>query len=197
MKEMVHRETIKFSRPKLLGALEEIQKRYPFHSTYHCISLVHSLKAGNSKQKAYDGSEPLFDRKERRFLRDPLEFSIFNREFNDLYFREVYERVCEWSPLRIGRVRLFLRAPKSCMHMHTDDSPRYHIALTTNDDCSFFFKEGGAYHIPANGHLYTCDTTKLHTFFNAGETPRVHIVFDTIEWRFLRGAEKKGKRAKS
>jgi hypothetical protein len=191
MRKPVEQTALRFSRAKLVKALAEIQRRYDFHSHYNCISLVHSLRARSGKQRAYDGVGPLFDRHDRKFLRDPLEFTIFNREFEDLYFYEVYKKVSEWSPLRIGRVRLFLRHPGTCLHMHTDDSPRYHLAITSNPGSFFFFKDKGTYQIPTDGHLYKCDTTRLHTVFNAGETPRVHLIFDTIEWRFLPSHKRK------
>lgn len=185
MKRPIQEMPLRFSRPKLEVALAQLLKRYPLHPKYSCLCLTHSLKAKKPKERIYDGAGPLFDRKKQQFMRDPLEFTLFNREFEDLYLYEVYKKVCAWSPLRIGRVRVFLRNPGTCLHMHTDDSPRYHIAISTNSGSYFFFEKAGAFHIPANGRLYKADTTELHTVFNAGETSRVHMIFDTIEWRFL------------
>lgn len=185
MKRPIKRTPLKFSKTKLLLALKQIESRYPYHPQYHCICLVHSLGERNLKRRVYDGSGPLFDRRARRFIRDPLEFTLFNREFEDLYFFDIYKKVCAWSPLRVGRVRIFRREPGTCMHLHTDDSPRYHLAITTNPGAQFFFESSGTYHIPADGYLYKSDTTQLHTVFNAGDSPRVHMIFDTIEWRFI------------
>ncbi len=177
---------LSFDSDKLLKSLEAIQQRYPFHQEMMQIALTHSEQAITDEEKAYDGTGSLFDFSTRTYKRNPADFVVFNRDFEDLYFYEVFKKVKEWSPQRIGRVRLMLRKPSSCYSMHSDESERYHIALTTNPECYFFFKMKGVYQIPANGQLYRFDATHMHTGLNAGKSDRIHLVFDTIDWCFKR-----------
>jgi hypothetical protein len=170
-----------FDAERLTRDLAKILERFPMHPEAMQIALTHSAQASTSQAKAYDGIGSLYDFTTQSYKRDPSDFTIFNEDFKDLYFYEVYKKVAEWSPLKIGRVRLMLRKPSSCYSMHFDESGRYHIAITTNPDCYFFFKSIGLYQIPNDGRLFKFDATKTHTGFNAGKTDRIHLVFDTIE----------------
>ena len=172
-----------FDTERLVKDLAEIQRRFPMHPEAMQIALTHSSEALTPEAKAYDGIGSLYDFATQSYKRDPADFTVFNENFKDLYFFEVYQRVLAWSPSKIGRVRLMLRKPSSCYSMHFDESGRYHVAITTNLECYFLFKNIGLYQIPADGRLFTFDATKMHTGFNAGRTDRIHLVFDTIDWR--------------
>lgn len=171
-----------FDMAKMSESLVEIQRRMPLHPQFMQLALTHGPAARTMEERAYDGLGSLFDFSKRKYKRHPMEFVHFNPDFQDLYFYELYQRIQEWSQLRLGRVRLMLRPPSSCYSMHADESMRYHVAVASNPECYFFFKGLGLYRIPLDGRLYYFDATKTHTGFNAGPTPRIHLVFDTIEW---------------
>jgi hypothetical protein len=72
------------------------------------------------------------------------------------------------------RTRLMWVGPFACYSMHRDQTPRLHIPLITNPNCYFIINEK-VVHIPADG-LYWVDTTKVHTFINCSDQPRLHLV---------------------
>lgn len=175
---------LSFDPQKLVEALEVLQARFPLHPEFMQLSLTHSSRASSPYERAYDGLGSLFDFEKRAYRRDPSEFVHFNEAFKDLYFYDVYCAVTKWSQHRLGRVRLMRRPPSSCYSMHADEGLRLHIAVTSNQDCYFYFKGAGIAQIPTDGRVYFFDATIQHTGFNAGKTDRVHLVFDSIEWRF-------------
>jgi hypothetical protein len=177
---------LKFNLEKLRSAAEVALRRFPFSAEYLQLALTHSAQATTPEQRAYDGLGSLYDFEKHVYKRDPAEFVHFNPAFADLYFFEVYKAVVAWSPLHIGRVRLMLRRPSSCYSMHKDESERYHLAIQSNADCYVLFKDVGIYQIPADGNLYQLEGRWPHTAFNAGKDDRIHLVFDTIEWRYKR-----------
>lgn len=170
---------VSFDLPKLQEALKQVLSRYAFHPHAYQIGLTHSERAHSPEEKIYDAAGAIWDRAKNVYLRQESEFTIFNRDFIDSYFYEVYRKVSEWSPLSIGRVRLMLRPSGSCYKMHWDDDLRYHLAIVTNDYSYFLYKNGRTYRIPADGQLYHFDARTHHTGLNAGFTDRVHLVFST------------------
>ena len=84
--------------------------------------------------------------------------------------------------------RIMLMKPKSVYSIHKDSSIRMHLAILTNLSSYFVFPEDNhVEHIPADGHIYTVDTTKKHTVFNSDlksddgkllvPSNRIHMVF--------------------
>jgi hypothetical protein len=74
------------------------------------------------------------------------------------------------------RTRIMHMMTHTTYSVHRDSRPRYHMALETSSDAFFIFPdEGMIYHIPADGWVYTVDTTQRHTFVNAGPD-RTHLV---------------------
>ena len=64
----------------------------------------------------------------------------------------------------------------STYSVHQDKAPRLHLALDTHPNAYFFWPEHKEFvHIPADGFVYWVDTTKPHTFVNAGPD-RTHLV---------------------
>src|SRR5690606_14930882 len=90
------------------------------------------------------------------------DFSIFNPDFMDTRFYDVYQRM----PFKVGRMRLNLLPPLTVFTMHRDSAPRAHIALTTNPDCFLTSGDGQTHHIPADGNVHIFDTQLPHTAFN-------------------------------
>jgi GNAT superfamily N-acetyltransferase len=67
---------------------------------------------------------------------------------------------------------------------HIDEGPysdhftRFHLVLSTNDGC-LFHVEQEAQHMAA-GELWQFDHKATHAFVNAGDTDRIHIIFDAV-----------------
>ena len=71
-----------------------------------------------------------------------------------------------------------LMKPVSLYRWHKDTSNLcLHIPIETNPGCMFIY-EDKHFHMPANGSVYIASNTRFHTFINAGDTDRIHIVFD-------------------
>ena len=85
------------------------------------------------------------------------------------------EKICG---LNIGRIRLAWLQPNCGYPMHTDLEPmRLHIPLFTNT-LSYFIHDHKIYKM-SYGKLYHLITTDIHTAWNFGDLPRLHLVFST------------------
>lgn len=185
-KAPIARLPVQIDLARLNQATDELLQKFPFHSKFLQVSLVHSDFDKTPGQKVYSGIGSLYDFQTQSYFSDPAIFNIFNEEFKSTYFFEVYEQVKNSIDQKLGRVRLMLRPPSSCYSMHSDESVRYHIAVQTNSECYFLFKNEGIFQIPDDGHIFEFQAQKLHTGLNAGKTNRIHLVFDTIDWRYSR-----------
>lgn len=80
-------------------------------------------------------------------------------------------------PLSLYRSRLMVIQPRTCYSIHTDLSPRIHIAVDTHPHARFVFTSPpSVVHIPADSYAWLVDTTKEHTAFNGSLKPRIHFV---------------------
>ena len=100
-------------------------------------------------------------------------------EFKGTYFEEVYN-ILKDKFGEIGRVRILMKPPRSCLSWHRDPEPRIHIPIITNVGCKMVI-EDEAFHMPANGSAYVTDNTKYHNFFNGSEIERVHLVATVLQ----------------
>jgi len=71
--------------------------------------------------------------------------------------------------------------PGATIDPHTDElgrdwATRMHVPLLTNEDA--FFISGGVLHRLKAGFAYEINTRERHAVWNAGDTPRVHLMFD-------------------
>lgn len=137
-------------------------------STLRSVSLTHRPKA---ETPVYDGNNTQYDPKTNQKLFLERDFSVFNPDFMDTVFYDIYQRM----PFRVGRMRLNLLPPLTVFTMHRDSAPRAHIALTTNPDCFLNSGDGQAHHIPTDGNVYVFDTKLPHTAFNASREDRIHL----------------------
>ena len=78
----------------------------------------------------------------------------------------------------IGRTRLMLLKPKTCLTWHKDSTYRMHIPIITNEGCIMVW-DNCTVHMP-EGSLYWVNTTFPHTAFNGTFKDRIHLV-STIE----------------
>ena len=109
---------------------------------------------------------------------DESKYTELVPEFEDTYFKEVYETLK--SKFKLGRVRLLLKEPRSTLSWHKDPEPRLHIPILTNKGCMMVI-ENVAKHMPADGTATITNNKKFHNFFNGGEQARVHLVACVLE----------------
>ena len=72
-----------------------------------------------------------------------------------------------------------------CDTQRADWLTRIHVPLATNPGCWMRFEDEDDAGKPKPvhfqvGHAYTFNTLKRHAFGNAGETPRVHLIFEVL-----------------
>jgi len=80
--------------------------------------------------------------------------------------------------------RLMVMHPRQCYGYHKDKTARLHIPLITDNNNFFVIDVPGigesVVRLPADGNVYEVDTTMTHTFVNASEITRMHIVGSII-----------------
>lgn len=71
--------------------------------------------------------------------------------------------------------------PNTAYNWHTDTGKIcYHIPLITNPG-SWFVYEHRSFYMPADGSVYIVNNSRPHTFVNAGNEPRIHLTFETLD----------------
>lgn len=126
-----------------------------------------------------------------RIVRKDEWYDTLIPEFETTYFAEIWNKIYEQTG-QVWRMRLMRLQPKGCLSFHEDFYKRLHIPIITNTRCFFFINETNeipwlvdddlrvpsiqTYHLPADGGLYSVDTTKHHTVYNGGNTDRIHLV---------------------
>jgi hypothetical protein len=96
------------------------------------------------------------------------------RKINPLFQNTVFEVII--NQYNLCRTRLMWLNPYSCYSIHMDRSKRIHIPLITDPGCLFIFPDiPNIVHISA-GNIYVVDTTKMHSFCNFSNIPRLHLV---------------------
>ena len=109
---------------------------------------------------------------------DEASFTEICGIFKESYIEEVYNLLK--SNWQIGRVRILLKPPRSCLSWHRDPEKRIHIPIITNPGCRMVI-ENESFHMPADGSIYITDTSKYHNFFNGWEKDRIHLVATLLE----------------
>ena len=77
--------------------------------------------------------------------------------------------------IKLGRVRILLKEPRSTLSWHRDPEPRLHIPIISNPGCLMVI-DNVAKHMPADGSVWITNNTKYHNAFNGGEENRIHLV---------------------
>lgn len=107
-------------------------------------------------------------------FRDTGKLETDYKNVNAMYANTAFEEIM--NDVGAVRSRLMNMITHTCYSVHQDKAPRYHMALDTNPDAFFVFPETEQIcHIPADGYIYEVDTTRKHTFVNAGPD-RTHLV---------------------
>jgi hypothetical protein len=88
-----------------------------------------------------------------------------------------WEEFFNTFPFKVYRARLLTIHPRTCYSIHSDRTPRIHIAIDTHPQARFIFTNPPVLqHIPADGHAWWVDTTKEHSAMNGSLKPRIHFV---------------------
>ena len=179
---------LSFDIAKLRASLEEIQKLKKFNSPgvthFGAIPLnqipndENSIKGNNIRGKYWTIADETGKEVSRDVAIDESKYTQLVPEFEQTYFKEVYETLSK--RFKLGRVRLLLKEPRSTLSWHKDPECRLHIPIITNKGCSMVI-ENVAKHLPADGKVWITNNTKFHNFFNGGEQARVHLVACVLE----------------
>ena len=182
---------LKFDILKLRTDLELVLKRRKFNSPgvthFGAIPLNQipndedSIKGNKIRGRYWTIADETGKEVSRDIEIDESKYTHLVSEFEDTYFKEVYETLSK--RFKLGRVRLLLKEPRSTLSWHKDPEPRLHIPIITNPGCSMVI-ENVAKHLPADGSVTITNNTKYHNFFNGGEQQRIHLVACMLEDRF-------------
>jgi hypothetical protein len=80
------------------------------------------------------------------------------------------------------RIMLAKMAPGGVIHPHIDAARsarwphKIHVPITTNEKVAFYI-EPNHYHLSV-GHAYEVNNTAVHAVQNAGDTARIHLIFE-------------------
>ncbi|MDA8932934.1 aspartyl/asparaginyl beta-hydroxylase domain-containing protein [Candidatus Pelagibacter ubique] len=179
---------LKFDILKLRTDLELVLKRRKFNSPgvthFGAIPLNQipndegSIKGNKIRGRYWTIADETGKEVSRDIEIDESKYTHLVSEFEDTYFKEVYETLSK--RFKLGRVRLLLKEPRSTLSWHKDPEPRLHIPIITNPGCSMVI-ENVAKHLPADGNVTITNNTKYHNFFNGGEQDRIHLVACLLE----------------
>ncbi|MDC0907207.1 aspartyl/asparaginyl beta-hydroxylase domain-containing protein [Candidatus Pelagibacter ubique] len=179
---------LKFDILKLRTDLELVLKRRKFNSPgvthFGAIPLNQipndedSIKGSKIRGRYWTIADETGKEVSRDIEIDESKYTHLVSEFEDTYFKEVYEILSK--RFKLGRVRLLLKEPRSTLSWHKDPEPRLHIPIITNPGCSMVI-ENVAKHLPADGNVTITNNTKYHNFFNGGEQDRIHLVACLLE----------------
>ena len=140
-----------------------------------------SIEGNNIRGKYWTIADDSGKEVQRDFDIDESKYTQLVPEFENTYFKEVYETLRK--RFKLGRVRLLLKEPRSTLSWHKDPECRLHVPIITNKGCSMVI-ENVAKHLPADGKVWITNNTKYHNFFNGGEQARVHLVACVLESPF-------------
>ncbi len=105
------------------------------------------------------------------------DFTTLCTKFNGTAFEQVYKDIT--SKFKVGRIRIIMSSPKTCLSWHQDSSIRLHYPIKTQDGC-FMVINNEIKHIPLHTWLMA-DTVELHTAFNASKESRIHLVATILD----------------
>ena len=182
---------LNFDISRLQSDLTKILKNKKFNSPgvthFGAISLnqipndENSIKGNNIRGKYWTIADDTGKEVARDIDIDESKYTQLVPEFENTYFKEVYEILSK--KFKLGRVRLLLKEPRSTLSWHKDPECRLHVPIITNKGCSMVI-ENVAKHLPADGKVWITNNTKYHNFFNGGEQARVHLVACVLESPF-------------
>jgi len=185
------KQNIKFDITRLKQSYKEIIKKKKFEdagvSNFGAISLTQipgdpeSIKGSNARGVFWTKPDQSGKEVSRDVIINEESYSEFIKEYENTYFKEVYDILS--SQYKLGRVRILLKQPRSTLSWHRDPEPRLHIPIITNPGCIMVIDEI-AQHMPADGSVWITNNTKYHNAFNGGEEDRIHLVACVLDYKF-------------
>ena len=175
---------LKFDIKKMQSALKEVDSRVARQSPLGerdinaiCLTQIpgdpNSITGGNVRGLFWTKPDSTYEEVQREEPIDETKYSEFVKLFEDTYFKDVYNTIC--NKYKIGRIRLLWKLPRTTLSWHRDPEPRLHVPIITNPGCKMVI-EDIAKHMPADGSATITNNTKYHNFFNGGEQDRIHLV---------------------
>ena len=147
---------LKFDISRLRQDLEKVLEKKRFESPgvthFGAIPLNRipndqsSIEGNNVRGKYWTIADESGKEVSRDIEIDESKYTELVPDFEDTYFKEVYETLK--SKFKLGRVRLLLKEPRSTLSWHKDPEPRLHIPIITNKGCMMVI-ENVAKHMPA------------------------------------------------
>ena len=185
-------ENLNFDINKLQQSLTEVLKIKKYDDANGiknfaaiCLNQIpgkpESTKGNNSRGIYWTKPNHKGDEVVRDTNLDEKLYTEFVNEFENTYFKEVYDQLV--SKFKLGRVRILLKEPRSTLSWHRDPEPRLHIPIITNPGCLMVI-EDTAKHLPADGSVWITNNIKYHNAFNGGEENRVHLVACLTDYKF-------------
>ena len=187
-----HKQDIKFDISKLKQACIDVLKIKGFDTSlgiphFAGISLNQipgdpdSAKGNNVRGIYWTKPDSSGVEVQRESEIEESKYTHFIEEFNDTYFKNVYEELSK--KYKLGRLRLLLKEPRSTLSWHRDPEPRLHIPIYTNPG-AIMVVDSVAKHMPADGSVWITNNTKYHNAFNGGEENRIHLVACVLDYKF-------------
>lgn len=96
--------------------------------------------------------------------------------FKNTKLEKIYNALSEKYIL--GRVRIMIMDPISCLSWHRDTEERVHYPIKTQEGCLMVI-EDEVKHLEQNKWYYT-KTLKKHTAFNGSKERRIHLVANIL-----------------
>ena len=140
-----------------------------------------SIKGNNVRGVYWTKPDSTGKETQRDITINESEYTEFVEDFQNTYFKEVYDELSKYY--KLGRVRLLLKEPRSTLSWHRDPEPRLHIPIYTNPGCLMVIDKV-AHHMPADGSVWVTNNLKYHNAFNGGEENRVHLVACVLDYKF-------------
>tara|TARA_Y100001970_G_scaffold157281_1_gene192445 strand:- start:296 stop:886 length:591 start_codon:yes stop_codon:yes gene_type:complete len=186
------KQKIKFDINKLKKACDDVLKIKGFDTSlgiphFAGISLnqipgdPESTKGNNIRGVYWTKPNSSGKEMQRDVLVEEKKYTEFVEDFNNTYFKDVYDQLSKHY--KLGRVRLLLKEPRSTLSWHRDPEPRLHIPIYTNPGCIMVIDKI-AHHMPADGSVWVTNNLKYHNAFNGGEENRVHLVACVLDYKF-------------
>lgn len=114
------------------------------------------------------------------FRKIPLkenDFKYLCKQFENTAFETVYNALQE--RYNLGRVRIMISKPKTCLSWHKDNTQRVHFPMKTQEGC-FMLINNEVQHLEKH-QWYITDTTINHTAINASKEDRLHLVVTLLD----------------
>lgn len=105
------------------------------------------------------------------------DFKYITNQFKDTTFEYLWKEASK--RYNIGRARIFISNPGTCLTWHKDDTDRIHYPFKTLPGCIMAI-EDQAKHLELNRWYYTKTKGRQHTAANASYETRMHLVFSVI-----------------